>query len=193
MPGQKRADPAYGSMNIRWILFLFVFLVAGCTNHGSLKEHVRKQLEFSRSRVNALLDDIDKTGKADQVLKWSAGKGRAPIGWQLMHIAASEDGMASGLIGKEAVISESFARDFRSFKELPQSMPSAAELRRYLEDSRSSLLRAVEKFDSPLDQKSAPDAPFDCGTAFQIIQWHEPHHHGQAHATFNLYKGGEGE
>ncbi|MBE7437022.1 MAG: DinB family protein [Spirochaetales bacterium] len=174
----------------RCFFFLIALLAASCSNHNALKDHVRSQLEFSRGRVDALLEDIEKTGRADTVLQWRAGAGRAPIGWQLMHIAASEDGMASGMIGKEPVTSAAFSTEFRSFKELPQTIPPFAEVRRYLTESRTALLRAVDRFDSPLEQKPTPDARFDYGTAFKIIQWHEPHHHGQAHATFNLYKGG---
>ena len=134
-----------------------------------------------------LLGEIQKTGKADQVLRWSAGE-HAPIGWHLMHLAASEDRFAV-MLGAPGLVSESYSTKFSSGKDAARDVPSASAVKKYLDDTRASLIQALESFDlSRIGEKPAADAPFDYGTIIKILSFHEAHHQGQAHATFNLYK-----
>ena len=145
------------------------------------------QMEFNRSVTFRLLAEIEKTGKADHVLRWSVGK-HAPIGWHLMHLAASEDRFAV-MLGAPGLVSEDYATKFSSGKDAARDVPSAGAVREYLDQTRASLVQALEKFDlSRIDEKPAADAPFDYGTIIKILSFHEAHHQGQAHATFNIYK-----
>src|SRR5258707_12602464 len=49
-------------------------------------------LEFSRGRLLGTLDAIEKSGQdVQKVLAWRPGVGRAHIGWQAMHCAATHD------------------------------------------------------------------------------------------------------
>ena len=54
-----------------------------------------KHYEFNRGRTLGLLDAIEQTGGAAEVLGWRPGAGRAHIAWQLMHIAITEEIFAS--------------------------------------------------------------------------------------------------
>ncbi|MFT3788569.1 MAG: DinB family protein [Tepidisphaeraceae bacterium] len=48
--------------------------------------------EFSRARLLGILETIEKSGQdVQQVLAWRPGPGRAHIGWQAMHCAATHD------------------------------------------------------------------------------------------------------
>ena len=52
----------------------------------------KEMLDFSRSRVHAMLDDIEQMDKpTDSILSWRPGDGRAHIGWQIMHVAVTEE------------------------------------------------------------------------------------------------------
>src|SRR5208337_869885 len=50
-----------------------------------------KSLEFARARTLGLLDGIEKEPDPQAVLAWRPGPGRAHVGWQLMHVAVTED------------------------------------------------------------------------------------------------------
>lgn len=52
---------------------------------------LREFMEFSRKKTMDLLETIAKRPDAATVLAWRPGPGRAPIAWQLMHIAATDD------------------------------------------------------------------------------------------------------
>ncbi len=155
---------------------------------GEYKDFIQSQLRFQREATLKLLDEIEKTGRPAEALAWRAGPGRAPIGWQIMHLASTEDRM-SGSIGGQPAVSESWSDEFKSGKAASGNIPSAADIRKYLSDSRSSLERAVLVFDmKKIDEKPKPDSHFAYRRMFQILLWHEGHHQGQALATFNLYK-----
>src|SRR3954465_2713659 len=50
------------------------------------------QLDFTRARLIGILDAIEKSGQDPaKVLAWRPGPGRAHIGWQAMHCAATHD------------------------------------------------------------------------------------------------------
>lgn len=165
-----------------------MFFLASCKGGGEYKAFVKAQLEFNRQATNRMLDEIEKSGKAEQILSWRAGKGRAPIGWQLMHFASTEDRMAVTL-GGSAVVSDAWSEEFKSGKPAGDKVPALAEIRKYMADSRASLEKAIDGFDlARLEEKPAPDARFTFKGIFQILVWHEPHHQGQAQATLNLFK-----
>lgn len=168
---------------------LTLILTLACKGSGSdYKNLVKSQLEFNRQATGRMLDEIEKTGKADEILAWRAGPGRAPIGWQLMHFASTEDRMAK-TFGANALVSEPWSEEFKSGKPAGNKVPSLTEIRKYMADSRASLDKAMDGFDlARLEEKPAPDARFTFKGMFQILMWHEPHHQGQAQATLNLFK-----
>ncbi|HEY3244476.1 MAG TPA: DinB family protein, partial [Phycisphaerae bacterium] len=56
------------------------------------KSILLNQLEITRQMTLSLLETIEKSGAdVQQALTWQPGPGRAHIGWQLMHIAATDD------------------------------------------------------------------------------------------------------
>src|SRR5262245_31298334 len=48
-------------------------------------------LTMSRKKTLELLEAIAKQPQQAAILSWRPGPGRAHIGWQLMHIAATDD------------------------------------------------------------------------------------------------------
>lgn len=174
------------------VCFIIVFLLAaGCTTQDP-RPFLKSQLDFNRQATLRMLDEMEKTGKADEALAWRAGPGRAPIGWQIMHFAATEDRMAKAF-GGQATVSDAWTQEFKSGKPAGDRVPPVADVRKYLAESRSALESAIASFDlKRLDEKPAPDARFTFREMFQVLAWHEPHHHGQAQATFNLFKAARG-
>lgn len=147
--------------------------------------------KFNRSRTLALLDDIAKEDDPEAVLKWQAGPGRAHIGWQIMHIAITEQLFATErLLGKD-VPDLDLANRFRGGSTPDDNVPTLAEIRDYLKNSRSELLEvAANLSNDDLDKvpESFKERGWTLETILEIVAWHEGHHQGQAHATYNLWK-----
>ncbi|MEQ8352087.1 MAG: DinB family protein [Leptospiraceae bacterium] len=177
---------------IRWLILIPLSLTFLSCQISSLTETrsigLREQIEFNRTVTYKLLDEIEKSGKARQILAWAAGPDHAPIGWHFMHIASTEDRFAQ-MLRPGPLVSEELANRYSSGKQATRNIPSPGQIRRYMDDSRSALLAAIDDFDmNRLNEKPSDEAPFDFATILKILPFHEAHHQGQAHATFNLWK-----
>lgn len=85
---------------------------------------------------------------------------------------------------------------FRKGSTPDEKVPSLIEIRRVLEETRSHLLATLQQFtddDLGIIPDSLKERGWDLNTALKIIAWHEPHHQGQAHITFNLWKASQAQ
>ena len=70
-------------------------------------------------------------------------------------------------------------------------MPSVDQLRDILSQSRQHLLATLAAYgDDRLNEipPSMKEKGFSIRDVLHVINWHEGHHQGQAHITFNLYR-----
>ena len=150
--------------------------------------------KFNRSRVLAMLDDIDQLDDPAEALGWRPGDGRAHIAWQMMHVGISEEIFATDWIAQS---DDSPHRDkwsrFRGGSTPDDDIPSLEEIRTVLADGRRQLLEKLDGYDdSQLDDivwhHEDMNVDFSLLTVLHIIGYHEGHHQGQAHITLNLYK-----
>lgn len=161
----------------------------------SLADTLSKTWEFNRGRTLALLESIEKESDPLAVLAWRPGPGRAHIGWQLMHIGITEDIFAAErLVEKPSPWAELRSR-FRGGSKPDDDVPSPESIREVLASARASLLETAAIFgDDRLDE--VPELLKDRGwrvrDVLHIIAWHEGHHQGQAHLTYNLNKAARG-
>ena len=151
-----------------------------------------QQFEFNRVRTLGILEKIEKESDAASVLGWRPGPARAHIAWQLMHIGVTEELFAvERLATKEGSFCEYWDR-FKGGSIPDDQIPSNQEIRDVLAAGREDLLETLGEFKE--DQLSdvvweAPDGRrLTLHQVLHIISWHEAHHQGQAHITFNLYK-----
>jgi hypothetical protein len=151
-----------------------------------------EMLDFSRKKTLNLLENIEKAPAVPAVLGWRPGPGRAHIAWQLMHIAATDDRHVHvRMVGGEPQEPE-FVRRFAGGSVPDDQIPTLEVIRQYLASQRRELLNHLDKVaDSQLQQKPNPQAPWTYHEWMQVLAWHEAHHHGQAHLTFNLYRARE--
>jgi len=148
--------------------------------------------QFNRPRTLGLLDKIEQEKDPQKILGWRPYPGRAHIGWQLMHVGITEELFATERLVPDA--KPEFADLVPRFKggSTPDNdIPSAALIRRVLNESRAHLLETLGRF-SDRDLGTIPEFFKERKLALvdvlHILVWHEPHHQGQAHITFNLYK-----
>ncbi len=150
-------------------------------------------LKFNRDRTLKTLSTVEGEADPRSALVWRPGPGRAHLGWQLMHIGITEELFASERLGKvkPSAYAEFFAR-FRGGSTPDDDVPAPDFIRRMLGETRERLLATLGQLDeNGLD--AIPDGllkerGWSLRTALQVIAWHEPHHQGQAHITYNLYK-----
>jgi hypothetical protein len=145
----------------------------------------------SRERTLGLLTKIEAEPNPQTVLGWRPGPGRAHIGWQLMHIAVTEELAATERLfsGTKAGWPDLVER-FRGGSTPDDRVPSAQQIREVLAGSREHLGAAMSKVAGDLDQVPTPmkERGWRVRDLLATYLWHEGHHQGQAHLTFNLYK-----
>ena len=158
------------------------------------------QYQFNRPRTLGLLEKIEQEQEPQRVLGWRPGPGRAHIAWQLMHIGITEELFATErlVMGAQAGFADLVPR-FKGGSTPDDEIPAPALIREVLENSRAHLLATLGKFsdrDLGTMPESLPEPMKQRKLALldilQIIAWHEAHHQGQAHITFNLCKASQG-
>lgn len=152
--------------------------------------------KFFRGRTLGLLEAIEKLPDPQAALAWRAAPGRASIGWQLMHLGVTEDIFASERLvpHKPGRFRDLWPR-FRGGSKPDDNVPTPAEIRNVLNQSREDLLATLGEYTEDRLQE-VPEALKDRNLSVRdvlyILAWHEAHHHGQAHCTLNLYKASQG-
>jgi hypothetical protein len=147
---------------------------------------------FNRGRTLATLDSIAKEPDPQVILAWRPGPGRAHIGWQLTHIGITEELFATERLApqKKGAWQELWPR-FRGGSTPDDDVPSVEVIRGILDQSREHLLATLADYgDDRLGEIPPPIAQrgWTMLTVLHVLGWHESHHQGQAHLTFNLFK-----
>lgn len=148
-------------------------------------------MELCRMRTLATLDEIAKLPDPAAVLGWRPGSGRAHIGWQLTHIGVTEELTATErLLGTAPAFPDLVPR-FKFGSTPDDDIPTVDLIRQVLADSRQHVQECFAKF-TENDLETIPEWYTGRGWSLrrilQILVWHEAHHQGQAHITFNLWK-----
>jgi uncharacterized damage-inducible protein DinB len=148
-----------------------------------------EMLEFNRQKTLGLLDNVGQQANAQAILGWRPGPGRAHLAWQLMHIAATDDRHVHVRMGGGQPQHPELVRRFAGGSTPDDSIPTLDEIRAYLASQRAEVLSHLKKLpDSALPTKPNDQAPWTYQEWLKVLAWHEAHHQGQAHITFNLYR-----
>src|ERR1700733_9985418 len=153
-------------------------------------------LDFARSRLLGLLDAIEKSGQdVRRVLAWRPGPGRAHIAWQGMHCAATLDRYLNVGILKGTAKDESLVKDFAGGSTPSDTLvPTLGVIRDKLASTYEPFKAYVASLDADgLARKAGqPGRERAVGESIILLTWHEAHHQGQIHLTWNLYKAAHG-
>ena len=155
---------------------------------------ILSQLDFTRDRLVGSLDGIEKSGQdVQQVLGWRPGVGRAHIAWQAMHCAATHDKYINVRIKGGEPNDPSLCEFFAGGSTPSDSkVPTLASIREKLALNfdvfktflNSADLAKVTDFPNNVQRTTAESAI--------LLAWHEAHHQGQIHLTWNLYMAAHG-
>lgn len=153
--------------------------------------------DFARARLLGILDAIEKSGQdVAKVLAWRPGPGRAHIGWQAMHCAATHDRYLNKLLLNKPVTDEALVNGFAGGSTpSDENVPSLAAIRDALARTLVPLKAYVQNV-TPEELASMRTMPNgtqrSVGESLVLLSWHEAHHQGQIHLTWNLYKAAHG-
>lgn len=156
-------------------------------------QQIVAQLEFCRSRTLGLLKTIEALPEPAKALGWRPAPGRAHAGWQLMHIAATDDGYLHKRILNTPAEDPALVEKFGGGSTPADIPPSPAEIAKTLAGNRAKLVAFLQGYDAgKLDAKPFADSPRTVRESLMLLAWHEAHHQGQAHITLNLFKAAHG-
>jgi hypothetical protein len=146
-------------------------------------------LDFNRRKTLDLLDNLGKQANPQEILGWRPGPGRAHMAWQLMHIAATDDRHVHVRMQGGEPHNAEYVRRFAGGSVPDDQVPNLEDIRAYLLSQRQALVNHFAKVEeTALTTKPNPQAPWTYQEWVKVLAWHEAHHHGQAHLTFNLYR-----
>jgi hypothetical protein len=152
----------------------------------------KDQMEWNRLRTLATLDEIAKQTNPALTLGYRPGPGRAHIAWQLMHVGITEELFATErLIPDAKAAYPDLVPRFKGGSTPDDDIPDITTIRSVLTESRKHVLATLDKFtdaDLPTIFPFFKERGWPFSRVLQVLCWHEGHHQGQAHITFNLYK-----
>ncbi len=156
-------------------------------------DHAVAQWEFNRQLTAKLLKEIGEQDDPQSILEWAPGSGRAHIGWQILHIGVTEELFAKNRLktNGENLTWPDLVPLYQGGSTPGENVPELGEIREILEISREHLIKTIRTFseeDLSMIPEPIKERGWDLRTVLDIISWHEPHHQGQAHLTFNLWK-----
>jgi hypothetical protein len=110
-----------------------------------------------------------------------------------MHVGITEELFATQrLVTDRPTIYADLIPRFRGGSTPDDDIPPAAKIREVLTNGRKRLLETLAGFTEahlPNVLWTTPDGrQFTLQAILHILCWHEAHHQGQAHITFNLFK-----
>ncbi|MFO0918932.1 MAG: DinB family protein [Planctomycetaceae bacterium] len=154
-------------------------------------------IAFNRTRTLATLDDIARQPNPAAILGFRPGPGRAHIAWQFLHVGITEELFATERMvpGTTPAYADLVPR-FKGGSTPDDDIPELSLIRKVLEESRGHLLATLDKFsdaDLPTIFPWFKERGWTFGRVLQVLCWHEGHHQGQAHISYNLWKGAHGK
>lgn len=146
-------------------------------------------LDFNRTKTLGTLDAIAKEANAAEILGYRPGPGRAHIAWQLMHVGATDDRHVHVRMTGGQPQEPELVRRFAGGSVPDDDIPTVDAIRAYLTGQREELKRHLLSLPAEMiDRKPNEQAPWVYRDWIKLLAWHEAHHQGQAHLTFNLFK-----
>lgn len=152
------------------------------------------QLDFARARLLGILETIEKSGaEVGKVLAWRPGPGRAHIGWQAMHCAATHDRYVNVRLKGGQPSDEALCNTYGGGSTPSDTaVPTLGEIRTALEKHFAAFKAFVAEADLSKVTEFPGGVKRTVGESIVLLAWHEAHHQGQIHLTWNLYKAAHG-
>jgi hypothetical protein len=160
------------------------------------KQTLLAALDLSHTRLLGELATIEQSGQdMTKVLSWRPAPGRAHLGWQFTHCAATHEKFLKTRFVEQPA-DEKLLADF-AVNSIPSdsNIPPLASIRQLI-TTKFDALRTWVADQPPQSFSRMISAGINKQRSVEetilILTWHEAHHHGQIHLTWNLYKAAHG-
>ena len=158
-------------------------------------------MEYSRGRLIQTLNGIEKTAgeksmELRSILGWRPSPGRAHIAWQAAHCAATHDKYLNVLLLGGTPKDPNWVNRFGGGS-VPsdENVPSLPEIRAKLEETFGTVQRYVAGLDTAGLARVTllpNNGQRTVAESILLLTWHEAHHQGQIHLTWNMFKAAQG-
>lgn len=161
------------------------------------KDTLLAGINLARERLLATLETIEKNAPHERgVLGWRPAPGRAHIAWQAMHCAVTHDRYLDTIFKYRPSPKPELLERF-AYGTVPsdEDVPSLHEIRftlsEYFEDLRKFVLALDDEgLERTITMRNGK--LLTVGQVLLMLGWHEAHHQGQIHLTWNQYKQAHG-
>jgi hypothetical protein len=155
------------------------------------------QLDFTRARLLGILETIEKSGQdVGKVLAWRPTPGRAHVAWQAMHCAATHDRYLNVNLKKgeprDAKLVENFAGGSTPSDQLVPTLPEIREKLAANFNTFRDFVASLGEHELATKFVGRDGKERSVGESIVLLAWHEAHHQGQIHLTWNMYKAANG-
>ncbi len=153
-------------------------------------------VDFTRARLMGSLEAIEKSGQdVAGVLAWRPGPGRAHIAWQAMHCAATHDKYVNMVLRGGQAKDPTLVQNYGGGSTPSDTnLPTLATIRQALETHLVGFKDFIAGM-APGDADRivvAGNKQRTVSESIILLTWHEAHHQGQIHLTWNLYRAAHG-
>jgi uncharacterized damage-inducible protein DinB len=157
---------------------------------------LKKIGDFSRQRTLDFIETLKKSGRAAEALAFRPAPGRANIGWQLMHLAATDQRFLF-LRFQGVAVPDKDLNDRYAHGSVPADVvPPLDEIEARLASERKRLWAYIDTLAADqltvVPPSIVPGPQRTMTEWLMMLAWHEGHHHGQSHITFNIFKAANG-
>ncbi len=151
------------------------------------------QLDFTRARLLGTLEAIEKSGyDVGKVLAWSPAPGRAHLAWQAMHCAATHDRYVNVRLRDATETDPELVKNFAGGSTPSDDIVPALPVIRAALEKHYTTFKEFVRTASAQEIARSMDFPNNVkrtvGESIILLAWHEAHHQGQMHITWNMYK-----
>lgn len=157
-------------------------------------DSIIEQLYFGDKRVKNFFTQLGEAPYHMEALYWRMpfGKGRAHIGWQLMHIAATYHKFAH-YGNPNLELEEKFLQDFgHGSKPDEKKIFSLSEIQSIYQKEFDKFINAYRNFTDEQLSLQAHPTPRTHRENLYLMIWHTPTHIGQCQITWNSFRAMKG-
>jgi hypothetical protein len=153
--------------------------------------------DFARTRLLGTLEAIEKSGRpAADVLSYRPGPKRAHLAWQFLHCGATHDKYFNAYLRGEVPTDPNLVTSYGGGSTPADPVTTTfADIRATLEKTFSPYRSYIAQT-TPAELARTYTLPNGMtrtvGESIILLAWHESHHQGQIHLTWNCYQAHHG-
>lgn len=153
------------------------------------------QFHFNYKRTIGFLNQMEESPVGLEGLYWRMpfGKGRAHIGWQILHLSATYHKFAYFVNPVQSPMDEEFIKNFGHGSKPDENKKfTFSEIKVFLDRDTGLFLQAFANFPVADLDKIPTTTERTYREILMLMNWHEAVHIGQSQITWNAFRASKG-